>query len=164
MEEDINKLLLIASGAGDVDRTKELLDMGADVESRDDENWTPIMNAYHNEKMMDLLVRYDVNVNAKSLNGNTTLILINITEKGKQVISRIIKLLKYRADISIHNKWNKSCLDFNKTMWKENETIQKLIINKQPHNIKLFDDKIGILPQLKEKYKEIIELAEMGLF
>jgi len=57
-----------------------------------------------------------------------------------------------------------SCLDFEcKGVWKE-EYVQELIISGQPQNIKFFDDKIGILPSLKLKYKEVIEMSEFGIF
>jgi len=72
-------------------------------------------------------------------------------------------LLEYGADINAYSKGNESCLDFIKYVWKE-EYVQELIITGQPINIKFFDDEIGILPSLKKKYKEIIELSEMGLF
>ena len=73
-------------------------------------------------------------------------------------------LLEYGADIKVYNKYNKSCLDYKyKGVWKQKYT-QELIISGQSHNIKFFDERIGILPSLKIKYKDLIELSEMGLF
>ena len=91
-------------------------------------------------------------------------------------------LLKAGADIKTVDLNNVSCLDYvckiyvldnpdiilpanspkrpygkSESLWR-NKKIQELIINKQPHNIKFFDDKIGILPELNIKYKDIIEL------
>jgi len=78
---------------------------------------------------------------------------------------KIVELLLDRcADISPVNKYHdRTCLYYNRCIWRL-EYIQELIINKQPHNIKFFDDKIGILPELKEKHKDVIELVEMGIF
>ena len=71
-------------------------------------------------------------------------------------------LLDKGADINMYDYYGETCLDYQKKKWKYAK-VQELIITKQSHNIKFFDDKIGIIPFLKEKYKEIIELYEMGL-
>jgi len=70
--------------------------------------------------------------------------------------------LRNNANINTKNDYGVSCLDQLANIWKK-ENVQELIINKQPHNIKFFDEKIGILPSLREKYKDIIELSLMGL-
>ena len=73
-------------------------------------------------------------------------------------------LLIVDKQLNVYNCDGKTCLDcYCENVWEKEET-QELIINRQPHNIKFFDDKIGILPQLKEKYKEMIQLSLMGLF
>jgi len=79
--------------------------------------------------------------------------------------TEIVKLLlEYGTDIKVYNNVNKTCLDYKcKEVWKHKYT-QELIITGQPQNIKFFDDKIGILPSLKTKYKEVIEMSELGIF
>ena len=91
---------------------------------------------------------------------NTSLICASF--RGRIAIVKL--LLEYGANIKTHNSTHQSPLDFKcKGVWKQKYT-QELIITGQPHNIKFFHDKIGILLSLKKKYKEVIEMSELGIF
>jgi len=89
---------------------------------------------------------------------NTSLICASF--RGRIAIVKL--LLEYGANINVYDSDDESCLDYCVKLWRKQE-IQELIINKQPQNIKFFDDKVGILPELRIKYKEIIELSHIGL-
>ena len=109
---------------------------------------------------MKLLLEYGADKEAKDKDGWTPLIFASWN--GHTEIVKL--LLEYGADIKVYDSGNKSCLDYKcKGIWKD-EYVQELIITGQPINIKFFDDKIGILPSLKVKYKEVIEMSEMGIF
>jgi len=140
---------------------KLLLEYDADKEAKNNYGSTPLIRACANgyAETVKLLLEYGADKEAKNKYGSTPLIWASWNEN-----TEIVKLLlEYGADINIYHSQSNTCLDYYKEIWDE-ESIQELIINNQPHNIKLFDVKIGILPQLREKYKEIIELTEIGLF
>jgi len=109
--------------------------------------------------LVEFLLDRGSDIDARDSNDLTALIWSSVYKN-----KRIVELLLTRgADINKCSHSKITCLHYSDDIWKE-EQIQELIINKQPHNIKFFDDEIGILPQLKEKYKEMIELSLMGLF
>ena len=141
---------------------KLLLEYEADKDAKNNYNSTPLIYASYNgcTKVVKLLLEYGADKDAKNKYGSTPLIIAS--SNGKTEVVKL--LLEYGADISVHNDGNDSCLDYEcKGVWKQKYT-QELIISGQPHNIKFFDDKIGILPSLKKKYKEVIEMSEMGIF
>ena len=151
-----------ASNNGHTEIVKLLLDSDADIESEDNNGWTPLILASwcgHTE-IVKLLLDSDADIESEDNNGWTPLILASIN--GKTEIVKL--LLEYGADIKVYNNANNSCLDYKcKNVWTKKYT-QELIISGQPQNIEFFDDKIGILPSLKKKYKEVIEMSELGIF
>jgi len=180
-EGGANKVKKLLSGAdietiGERDRTpliiacihdrtkivKLLLDMGANPNAKDEFDDTALLWVSNkgNTELVKLLLEYGADVNAREKHGCTPLLWASINKHPETVNL----LIERGADINVHIKGYGSCLDHKcKGVWKKKDT-QKHIINKQSHNIKLFDDKIGILPSLKEKYKEMIELSQIGLF
>jgi len=163
MNKDVNEKLLVSSQIGDVNKVKELIGVGADTETVNHNDSTPLMlaSAYGNIEIVKLLIDRCVDINRANLHGYTSLYLASAYKYSKIVHL----LLEVGADINTSDKYKKeSCLDSTcNGVWQE-EYTQELIINKQPQNIKFFDENIGILPQLKEKYNEVIELSLMGLF
>jgi len=159
--KNINEQLLDASRRGDIDKIKELLDSGADIETKNDNDDTPLLWASSAgfDNAVKLLLERGANTEAKTKSGNYPIIFASRIGAFKMV--RL--LLEYAANINVHNYSGYSCLNNLCEIWFD-ETIQELIINKQPHNIKFFDDEIGILPEFKIKYKEVIEMSKMGLF
>ena len=226
--------LHLAVKLGNVNEVKELLNAGADIESEDEQGWTPLTSAcgHGNQQMVEILLKlnaktehsckytgstplmiscmngyvdiaqilldYGADTGAKDNSGLSTLhnaccyskvgivkLLLNngadieMRTDTKNGIGRntpimvaifwdnddVVKLLlEYGANIKTHNSTHQSPLDFKcKGVWKQKYT-QELIITGQPHNIKFFHDKIGILLSLKKKYKEVIEMSELGIF
>ena len=138
-----------------------LIESGADIEHRTWLNTTPFILSCtkSNYKMAEFLLEHGADIDAKGNNNKTSLICAS-ERINKETVSF---LLIRGADINAQDDDNNTCLDYScNGIWKE-ERFQELIINKQPHNIKLLDEKIGIIPSLRSKYKEIIELSEMGL-
>ena len=160
-DNDGNTPLIMASQYGYTETVKLLLEYDADKEAKDKYNRTPLIWAsrYGKTEIVKLLLEYDADKEAKSYGGWTSLMRSSIY--GYLEVVKL--LLEYGADIKLYNSSNKSCLYYHNEIWEE-EYTHELIINKQPQNIKFFDEKIGILPSLKEKYKEMIELSELGIF
>jgi len=154
-QKELNNRLLLASCDGNDANVKESLRDGADIESKSIFNDTPLIYASHfgHAETVRLLLDMGADINAAndfSQNSMTYALANNHKES-------VIVLLENGIDIGIGG------LLYTSNIWSK-EDVQELIINKQPHNIKFFDDKIGIIPSLKLKYKDIIELSLMGLF
>jgi len=158
--KDMNERLFESCGLGDVKTVKELLDAGADIETRCAWGSTPLTWAcvHGNTEIVKLLLERGSCINVKN-NSNWTPLLYACLNWKKEVI---MLLLEYGADINAYDNYGKSCLGYNVSVWQE-EYVQELIISKQPRNIKLLDGGIGILQSLREKYKEIIDLSAMCL-
>jgi len=159
---DLDELLIDASKDGDTNKVEELLDRGANIEARSWYGNTPLSCAAINTDYDTVVLLLDrgAYINTSNNDGDTPMILA-VSDYNKRIVKI---LLEYGADIKIHNKDKTNCLENEcNGVWKE-EYTQELIITGQPHNIKFFDDKIGILPSLKMKYKEVIEMSEMGIF
>jgi len=154
MGEHKNQVLLNASEKGDILMVTKMLDYGADINTTDVWYDTPLIIACtnnHSEIVAELLSR-GADINETNV---INMSAIDYAISREQIKIKIIELLlKYNANIRFQKKYVNE--------WA-GEDIQELIINTQPHNIKLLDDNVGILPHLKQKYKDIIELAEMGL-
>jgi len=163
--KDLDEKLSDASYLGNYDTVAYLLDSGADENYKNSDGWTPLMYASRNgyAEIAKLLLERGADVNITNKVGCTSLIFASMKSHKRTVEI----LLEYCADISCIDKLyssENSCLDYTcRGVWKK-EYTQELIITGQPHNIKFFDDKIGILPSLKKKYKEVIEMSELGIF
>jgi len=144
-----------------IDTAKLLLDRGSDIENINDDGFTYLSEAimYKLPEIVKILLDHGVDTEYIDSGGYTPM---RYAIMDGQI--EIVKLLlEYSADINNHNGELPSYLCYEREMWVE-EYVQELIINKQPHNIKLLSDMIGIRPEMKEKYKDIIELSLMGLF
>jgi len=163
MEEQqyLNDRLIDAAENGYFDKVKESINDGADINCVDKNGWSVLDNAcwFKHNDIVYFLLDNGCEVNSKGHNTDTALILSCYIKNAHAVKM----LLNHGADVGICNDFGKTCFIYNKTIWTDDE-LQELVITKQPHNIKLLDDEIGILPELMEKYKDIMELSLMGLF
>ena len=154
-----------------IDVVKVLLDNNANIEAEDEQGRTSLFTAciYGHKEIVKLLLDRGANIEHKDHYNETVLGNIAMhSESGDhktsdKEVSDITILLEYGADINTADQFGEPCLNYIKYIWKM-PYIQELIITGQPHNIKLFGDKIGILPSLKKKYKEVIEMSEIGIF
>ena len=162
-DTDDTTVLIGASKYGNTETVKVLLDEGAKIDAIDDGGMTSLswasINGY--SETVGLLLYHGADIETKNKHGLTP--LIHSSSQGHE--GTVKMLLEYGANINVYDNNGRSCLDypFSKKIW-EKEYIQELIITGQPINIKFFDDKIGILPSLKNKYKEVIEMSELGIF
>ena len=154
--------LIAACENGCVEIVELLLKKGADIEAKDKSDWTPISYACWNGRIQTVRLLLDNGANINSVDNDGFTPLKRASRRGHKETFKL--LLEYGADIKVRDIYNNMCLEYEcKGVWKE-EYTQELIITGQPINIKLFDDEIGILPSLKVKYKEIIEMSELGIF
>lgn len=110
-QKDVNKELLHAVTVQDGHEIIEMLALGADVNTRDDFDWTPLMIAAdkQSESMIKLFIKIKADVNAKTFLGETALTIAIGSEKCKQENFKsnnhlIIKaLIDAGADVNICN-------------------------------------------------------------
>jgi len=155
--------LLNASFMDRTDIVKLLLDRGANIDVKNKYGCTPLTLASGRGHLntVGLLLSRGADVDVISFYAGNTALLLSSLNGYVEIVEL---LLHHCTNINVTNKDGRTCFDNTRLLVWCKEDIQELIINKQPHNIKFFDDNIGILPRLKEKHKEIIGLVEMGLF
>ena len=87
-----------------------LVDMGAEIDARDDTAWTPLDYTAKNGffKSMKILLENDAAVDARDKNNNTPL---HWAAANGHVVC-VSMLLDYGADIALKNIEGKNCLDF----------------------------------------------------
>ena len=145
-----------------VEMVEILLERGANTELKDIHGYTALMFAVMKKhlRIMRILIGGGVDIETKDKKNRTPIIMACRSDSEYTILI----LLEHGSDINNFDNDKFSCLDYQfRKIWEE-EYTQELIITGQPQNIKFFDDKIGILPSLKTKYKEIIEMSELGIF
>jgi len=98
-KEEMNNKLLKAAIEGKLGEVKNLLKLGADINTKDKSNWTPLMCACsgQNNKIAELLIKAGADVKAKSIHGVTALVLAS----DKKVSELLIKA---GADVNAKDK------------------------------------------------------------
>jgi len=154
-------LLILSTQSRQKEMTEFLLDTGcANLEYADMSGSTPLIWAswLGCTEIVELLLDRGADIYTKDNFDRTSLACASFNG-----FVRITEMLLIRgSDINGRDLGDVPYTHHSKQVWRT-KYIQELIINKQPWNIKLLDDNVGILPELKEKYKEIIELSLMGL-
>ena len=156
--KNINEQLSDASKFYNIKEIKKLISRGADIDSKDKEGYTPLILSISDGyfDIVELLLNNGADINLPDNRDRTP--LMHALMYNKLHITEL--LLKRGADINTTSTLNeKSCFDFDYADILRIKKIQKLIITTQPHNVKLLDDNVGILPHLKQKYKDGVELA-----
>jgi len=124
-----------AAKAGDLQKVKQLLSSGIDINEKDKSGIiqsgnTPLHDAayYGRTEVVELLIRKGADVNAKAgLSGETPLFSAANTYNANSI--KIVKLLIQKgADIKVNNKFGESLL--HATAEKENTGLAKLFIEK----------------------------------
>jgi len=159
--KSINPLILSCI-KGYVDIASMLIEKGADMELSDHNvGWTPMICACNQNKKDIVILLLNKGAKIESRDELESSPLMHASEQGHIDIVKL--LLENSANINAHDIFGKYCLDFNEEIWQDGY-VQELIISLQPQNIQFFDKEIGILPSLNNKYKEVIEMSEMGIF
>ena len=102
---DLNNELIEASIKGDVDKVKEYLDRGADIEAKDNQyGWTPLICAciYNHTEVVSLLINSGAKIDATDPDGYTPLIWACSGDENKMDIVKI--LLENDADLNAESK------------------------------------------------------------
>ncbi len=140
-QEELNDKLLDAVYKNDIAGVKEVLSLGADVNSADAENWTSLMNAawYGYTDVGRLLIEHNADINAADKYGQTA--LIHACEYGYTDIVRL--LLEHGADTNAANECGNTSL-----MWAcrngHTDTVQLLIEHGADISLKDKDGKTAL--------------------
>ncbi len=118
-----NRKLLNAAKNRDVDKLIESLEMGADVDSKDEIGWSPIFWAVKNndEVMIDILIFNDAELDIRDKTDSTPAIIA--AEWG---YSNIIDILgKEGANLEIEDRYKRTALRL--AMWNSDKKILKVL-------------------------------------
>jgi ankyrin repeat protein len=94
--------LHLAAAENDVERARQLIEQGEDVNERMPGGWTPLMIAakYGATNVMESLIRANARIDATNREGNTALLLAVIANQPNSVRM----LIGYRADATLKNE------------------------------------------------------------
>jgi hypothetical protein len=98
---DVGSDLVLASYEGDIDKVRALLAAGADVNAKDKDGNTPLLEAtlnFHGD-IVDMLLSSGANVNAKGEDGDTVLLYA----AGHGDIELVESLLRRNAKVNVQN-------------------------------------------------------------
>jgi hypothetical protein len=105
MTPNLNEQLLKAANHGNIDQIKELLDKGADVNAKgQDDNWTPLMKAAANNQfeVCKLLIEKGADINAVNKQGFTVLIIAALYGKDHPEVCKV--LIEKGADVNARSQ------------------------------------------------------------
>ncbi|XP_073706142.1 ankyrin repeat, SAM and basic leucine zipper domain-containing protein 1 [Garra rufa] len=111
--EDEVSTLKRAITAGNVERVRELLDSGLDVETRLGFGWTPLMCAVHvaHYELAELLLDYGASANFSRDHYTVLMAACTAASASEEMISRCVALLLSRnADPNVCNRSSMTCL------------------------------------------------------
>ena len=98
--EDEDNALLEASSEGKIDRVKELLEKGADVNAKDEYDSTALIKASEagDPEVVRMLLENEADVNAKTMYGSTMLKLA-ILQKHTEIVDLLEKYIQRHEDL-----------------------------------------------------------------
>lgn len=109
-DSQLDEELFDAAENGDVKKVEELIKQGANVNAKDVEDYTALINASSNghKEIVELLIKYKADVNAIDNLGWS--VLMHASINGNKDIVKL--LLKNKADINAKNKYGLTALMF----------------------------------------------------
>ena len=109
-QEELNKKLLDAVRINNISEVEEAMSLGADVNSADDDGWTPLIYAAYcgNTDITILLLKYRTNINAVNKYGDTALMMA--CWNGYIDIAEL--LIEHGADVNAVDNMGRSALGF----------------------------------------------------
>lgn len=121
----LNEKLLTSAWNGDIKEVWDLLDKGADVNTRNHRGETPLISAAHggHPETVELLLEKKANINAVDNEGNTALMLACCFKQ----IEVILVLLAKGADVGISNKNGWTPLKYLVRLAKDNKDIMNVL-------------------------------------
>jgi ankyrin repeat protein len=140
-----------------IDKVKELLNSGIDVNIQDKHNWTPLHIACLNHQLANvklLLSHPDININIKNKDGQTPLDKVCEHESEKSL--KIIKLLLQRPELNINIKDELGNTTLHYCYYNNVPNITKLLLT-HPDIIIDFDFQDFILNTHREKVGKILK-------
>lgn len=141
---------------------KKMLKNGFDVNSRDENGRTAIFYNISNTLFLRLINNgIDVNIVDKT---NETALMVLCYNKSKYNSFIIKKLIELKTDLSIisYSPWRGNCFDINKKMFQD-INIQDCIMSNVPEYVSLMNN-IKIHQEIEEKYQELFNMNDIGLF
>jgi len=151
----INTALSMACQCNNSDLISLLLDYGADINSKNSNQWTPLHIAcqYSNLNIVKHLLKNNANVNEVDQNLNTPLYLV--CQNGNTEIVNL--LLKKRADVNSQNSLNWTPLHIACYNGKIN-VVETLLNNKAKINLKTNEGKTPLHLACQNNDKKLVSL------
>ncbi|KAH9952689.1 ankyrin repeat-containing domain protein [Russula dissimulans] len=91
-----------ASNTGEVEAMRLLLQYNVDINTADLANWTALHWAFYHPKVIELLLGYGANVDARTVTNDTPLYMAS----RNGVLSSVQTLLRHGADVHIRGEGN----------------------------------------------------------
>ncbi|MBE6463683.1 MAG: ankyrin repeat domain-containing protein [Alphaproteobacteria bacterium] len=140
---------------GDINEVKELIDMGVDVNQKDNSGRTALMEASYwgYKEVVELLIQNGADVNQKDEKGKTA--LVKASGEGYKEIVEL--LIKNGADVNHKDNYGYTAL-MDASYWGYKEVVELLIQSGADVNQKNDNDVTALMMASRRGYKEIVEL------
>jgi hypothetical protein len=154
-KELINKQLIKASEKGDIKKVTLLLENGADVNTKDNDGWTPLMHAAEkgHKEVVELLIEKGADVNTKDNDGWTP--LMYASKNNDLEIIRL--LLEKGANVNLTDKYGQTALILASANGHK-EVVELLLEKGANVNIQDEDGWTALMFASQNGYKEVVEL------
>jgi ankyrin repeat protein len=156
-KNDYNYLWFSCAKYNKIEKIKELINLGVDVNIKDKNGSTALIYASRNgyKDIVELLLKYKADINIKNKFGNTA--LIYALRNGYKEIVEL--LLKYKADVNIKDNYGSTALilaSYNGHI----EIVELLLKHGADVNIQNLSGNTALILASYNEHKEIVELLK----